>query len=174
MELVNNIELRGFITNLGKYNEGCLVGEWIDFPINEDDLKEVFERIEIDGVNYEEYFFTDWECDLDLGLGEYESIDHVNEIAEMINDLSSDDYEKLVAIMEYDTGNALEAIEYLDNYTFYHDTTLEDFAYDMVQEQYFSKETPEIFQTYFDYEAFARDLSFEGYHEVNDGVLVSC
>lgn len=174
MELVNNMELRGFITNLGKYNEGCLVGEWIDFPINEDDLKEVFKRIEIDGVHYEEYFFTDWECDIDLGLGEYESIDHVNEIAEMINDLSSDDYEKLVAIMEYDTGNALEAIEYLDNYAFYSDTTLEDLAYNMVQEQYFSKETPEIFQRYFDYEAFARDLSFEGYHEVNDGVLVCC
>ena len=92
----------------------------------------------------------------------------------MINDLSSDDYEKLVAIMEYDTGNVLEAIRYLDDYTFYPDTTLEEFTYDMVQEQYFSKGTPEIFQRYFDYEAFARDLSFEGYHEVNDGVLVCC
>lgn len=172
--MTNNLQISGYLTNLGKYNEGYLIGEWVEFPVTEEELQEVFERIGIDGERYEEYFFTDWECDIDLNLGEYENIDHINEIAEMINELSSDDYEKLVAIMEYDTGNALEAIEYLDNYTFYHDTTLEDFAYDMVQEQYFSKGTPEIFQRYFDYEAFARDLSFEGYHEVNDGVLVCC
>ena len=22
-----------FVTNLGKYNEGCLVGEWVKFPV---------------------------------------------------------------------------------------------------------------------------------------------
>ena len=30
--------LKGFITNLGKYNEGELVGEWVTFPIDEDEL----------------------------------------------------------------------------------------------------------------------------------------
>ena len=78
--MVNNMELRGFITNLGKYNEGELIGEWITFPIDEEELQEVFERI---GINeeYEEFFFTDYENNL-LGLGEYESIEHINEIAE--------------------------------------------------------------------------------------------
>ena len=33
--------MRGFITNLGKYNEGYLIGKWIDFPISEEELKEV-------------------------------------------------------------------------------------------------------------------------------------
>ena len=31
-------DIKGFITNLGKYNEGELIGEWIDFPIDEDAL----------------------------------------------------------------------------------------------------------------------------------------
>ena len=31
-----------FITNLGKYNEGELVGEWVKFPTTAEELKEVF------------------------------------------------------------------------------------------------------------------------------------
>ena len=52
--------LRGFLTNLGKYNEGDLVGEWVDLPIDEDELEDVFKRIGIsdepdeNGVYYEE------------------------------------------------------------------------------------------------------------------------
>ena len=37
-----------FITNLGKYNEGYLVGEWVKFPITNEEMQEVFKRIGID------------------------------------------------------------------------------------------------------------------------------
>lgn len=106
--MVNKMELKGFITNLGKYNEGELVGEWITFPINEEELQEVLERI---GINeeYEEFFFTDYENNL-LGLGEYESIEHINEIAEELEDIDADD-EIIDAILE--ELNEDEAIEVL-------------------------------------------------------------
>ena len=29
-----------YIANLGKYNEGYLVGDWFSFPIDEDDVAE--------------------------------------------------------------------------------------------------------------------------------------
>ena len=50
-----------FITNLGKYNEGELVGEWVKFPTTAEELKEVFKRIGIGqkddfGQPYEEWF----------------------------------------------------------------------------------------------------------------------
>ena len=69
-----------FITNLGKYNEGELIGEWATLPISEKELQELFERI---GINeeYEEYFITDYECDF-YEVGEYENIKTLNEIAE--------------------------------------------------------------------------------------------
>ena len=38
---------RAYITNLGKYNEGELVGEWVDFPIDEDEFNDILTRIEI-------------------------------------------------------------------------------------------------------------------------------
>lgn len=56
--------LKIFLTNLGKYNEGHLIGEWVSLPIDNDKLEEVKKRI---GINkhYEEMFVTDYECDID-------------------------------------------------------------------------------------------------------------
>ena len=36
-----------FITNLGKYNEGELIGEWVGFPVTPEEMQEVFKRIGI-------------------------------------------------------------------------------------------------------------------------------
>ena len=53
-----------YIANLGKYNEGYLVGAWFTFPIDEEDVKEKI------GLNeqYEEYAIYDSEnfpCELE-------------------------------------------------------------------------------------------------------------
>ena len=74
-----------FITNLGKYNEGELVGEWVKFPTTAEELKEVFKRIGIGqkddfGQPYEEWFITDYDCYVDglySKLGEYENLDEL-------------------------------------------------------------------------------------------------
>ena len=62
-----------FVTNLGKYNEGELVGEWVHFPTTEEEMKKVFERIGIGskdefGQVYEEWFITDYDCSIHGGL----------------------------------------------------------------------------------------------------------
>ena len=31
--------IEAFVTNLGKYNEGELVGEWVHFPTTEEEMK---------------------------------------------------------------------------------------------------------------------------------------
>ena len=69
-----------FITNLGKYNEGFLVGEWVKFPVTNEEMQAVFRRIGI-GRRYEEWFITDYDCpDAAIGkvLGEYESLSELN------------------------------------------------------------------------------------------------
>ena len=40
-------DFEAFVTNLGKYNEGMLVGEWVKFPTTEEEMQKVFERIGI-------------------------------------------------------------------------------------------------------------------------------
>lgn len=77
-------ELTGFITNLGKYVEGYLIGKYITFPIDETELEKVLEEI---GINetYEEWFFTDYDGEYPTQvydmLGEYTSITELNKIA---------------------------------------------------------------------------------------------
>ena len=97
-----------YLTNLGKYNEGELVGEWVSLPVDEEELNAVFDRIMIChddkmyydevGCPYEEYFITDYECDF-CQIGEYEDLDSLNEMAEELESLD-DDQEEIVKITE--------------------------------------------------------------------------
>lgn len=47
-----------FITNLGRYNEGDLVGEWVKFPTTPEELQNVFDRIGIGSKDEFEYVGT--------------------------------------------------------------------------------------------------------------------
>jgi antirestriction protein len=165
--------LRGFITNLGKYNEGELVGEWIDFPISDEELEKAKERIGIN-ENYEEWFFTDYESDFDVTdfLGEYESIDHLNEIAEALNSIEEDGMKEAVDAVISEGYDVLDAIEKVSN----GDVIMFDDIYnDMSNEEeaigyYFvdavggveelDKKTREM---YIDYAALGRDVRIEYY-----------
>ena len=71
-----------YIANLGKYNEGYLVGAWFTFPIDEEDVKEKI------GLNerYEEYAIHDTD-NFPVTIGEYVSIEELNEMYEMIEEL---------------------------------------------------------------------------------------
>ena len=83
-----------FVTNLGKYNEGMLVGEWVKLPTTDEEMQKVFERIGIGkqdefGQPDEEWFITDYECPIygvQKMLGEYESLDKLNYLAALIDD----------------------------------------------------------------------------------------
>lgn len=164
-------EMKAYITNLGKYNEGCLVGKWIDFPIDEDDFTNELESIGVkENTMYEEWFITDYDCSLfDMydAFGEYPNIDDINEVAEALEDNESE-FTALMEVYSY-----TDALKYLksENYTFYEGMTLEDVAYELVEECY---NLPEIAQRYFDYKAFARDLGYDGYCETSTGVIYTC
>ena len=54
--------LSAYVTNLGKYNEGELVGKWLDFPTTQTKINTVLKEIGIDGIRYEEIFITDYEA----------------------------------------------------------------------------------------------------------------
>ena len=97
-----------FMTNLGKYNEGFLVGEWVKFPVTNEEMQAVFRRIGI-GRRYEEWFITDYDCpDAAIGkvLGEYESLSELNYLAGQIMELrESDDFWRAVLDLGENTGS---------------------------------------------------------------------
>ena len=163
-----------FITNLGKYNEGELVGEWVKFPTAAEELKEVFKRIGIGqkdgfGQPYEEWFITDYDCYVDglySKLGEYENLDELNYLASKLDEMDQSDYAKFQAAMEIGdyTSNLQEIInltENLDCYEIY--PNIED--YDDLGRYYLEElevsKVPAHLQNYIDYEAYGRDVALE-------------
>ena len=152
---------------MAKYLDSELVGQWIDFPIDEDELAEVLEEIGID-EEHEEFFFTDWETDypeITKSLGQFESIEDVNDWAEGIDFY---DASFIAAIIEATGCDLQEALDNADNVTFYEGYTLEEVAENIVEDCY---DLPEIAERYFDYEAFARDLGYDGYTETEYGTV---
>ena len=163
-----------FITNLGKYNEGALVGEWVKFPTTAEELKKVFERIGIGskdefGQTYEEWFITDYDCYVD-GLydllGEYANLDELNYLASKLDDMSQDEYERFQAAMEIGdhTGSIQELInltENLDCYDVYPDIHDHDDLGRYYIEELDAMQVPEHLRNYIDYEAYGRDIALE-------------
>ena len=91
-------EMRIYIANLGKYNEGELVGAWFTPPV---DFEEVKERI---GLNdeYEEYAIHDYE--LPFEIDEYTPIEEVNRLCEMVEDLPEYIQEELSELPDKETS----------------------------------------------------------------------
>ena len=163
-----------FITNLGKYNEGELVGEWVKFPTTAEEMKEVFKRIGIGqrddfGQPYEEWFITDYDCYVDGlydKLGEYENLDKLNYLASKLDEMSDSEYAQFQAGMEMgDHCGSLQEIinltENLDCYEVY--PHIED--YDDLGRYYIEElevmQIPEHLQNYIDYEAYGRDVAMD-------------
>lgn len=155
-----------YLTNLGKYNEGCLMGEWVKLPIPKDKLQDVLTRI---GINerYEEYFITDYETLLsNLHISEYASINDLNELAERIEGLADHDYEKLAAVLECESSMSiaeiLELIDELDSFDL-----LAEVEDDEALGEYYADigcifhNIPDHIQRYFDFESYGRDIRLE-------------
>ena len=163
-----------FITNLGKYNEGELVGEWVKFPTTAEEMKEVFKRIGIGqkddfGNPYEEWFITDYDCYVDGlydKLGEYENLDELNYLASKLDEMSDSEYAQFQAGMEMgDHCGSLQEIinltENLDCYEVYpHIADYDDLGRYYIEELEVMQ-VPEHLQNYIDYEAYGRDVAMD-------------
>lgn len=133
-----------------------------------------------EGVTVAEYIIPTW--NFEEGCNELDArdfanienidIDTVNEWAKRLADVDNKgDMQVLQAIAEAeggDIGDVLDTYE-RDNYTFYIGMSLEDVAYEIVDNCY---DLPEFATRYFDYEAFARDLGYDGYTETSTGVIL--
>ena len=168
--------IEAYITNLGKYNEGKLVGEWVRFPTTEEKMKKVFERIGIEpgapdgyGGHYEEWFITDYDCYVPglmeaARLGEYENLDELNFLASKIMELDDCELDRFEAAMEVadETGSGKDIINLIDNpekYEVYPGIENdEDLGHYYIEELGSIHLTDEV-RDYFDYEAYGRDIA---------------
>lgn len=185
---MSDFELQAFVTNLGKYNEGELVGEWVSFPVTPEEMRAVLDRIGIGhpddfGVPYEEVFITDYDTDLygvSGELGEYENLDKLNYLASRLEELSPDELEKYKAILESadvpESGidGLINLTFNLDRYDIYPDISdEEDLGRYYVEESgIYDTKAMGALANYIDYEAFGRDVALdEGGHFTDHGYI---
>ena len=138
-------------------NEGYLVGAWFTFPIDEEDVKEKI------GLNeqYEEYAIHDTD-NFPIAIGEYVSIEELNEMYEMIEELPDYIVECLDEFISH-FGTLEEVVEHKDDIYYYPDCeTMTDVAYYYIDELQALGDIPASLQNYIDYEAYGRDLDMGG------------
>ena len=166
--------LEAYITNLGKYAEGQLVGETLKFPTTAEEVQSLLKRIGVDGVRYEEIFITSFDGDV-LGLhehlGEYEDLDELNHLAHLLSDLEQDELEKFEAVIdsgEY-TGSVKDLInltQNLDCFDFEPGIKSDEELGRLYVLDFGAVQVPESLIDYIDYEAFGRDarINDSGYY----------
>lgn len=154
------------VTNLGKYNEGVLAYERVQFPTDAETVQAALKKIGIDGIRYEEIFIADYDGSMPQlykHLGEYESIDELNHLACVLSELDEDGLKMFEAVMdsgEYTSSvkDLINLAQNLDAYIFYPEIDSEEALGRMYLLEVDGSQVPEHLIDYIDYEAYGRDV----------------
>lgn len=147
------IELKVFIQNAGI--NGVANGEWIQLPMDQDELKEIVKK-------HGDFIIGSYE-----GF-EVKELDNIFEINQTLLDYGEEvNADELEALMEFSTDGLVIDIESIvqGSVGFHRFDNMVDFARHYVEEHgWKGKEIPEELHDYMDYDKIARELSFMGYN----------
>ena len=144
-----------YITNLGKYSEGQLVGETLKFPATTEEVQSLLKNIGVDGVRYEEFFITAFDGDV-MGLYDYLTLEAV---------LNKGDHTSSVA-------DIINLVHNLDCYDLHPGVTDDETLGRIYVEDMELLDVPDNVLPYFDFEAYGRDMRInEGGHFAPTGYL---
>lgn len=163
--MTNLLNAQIYVANLGKYNEGTMVGEWFDLPISYEEIAPVI------GLNaqYEEILICDTD-NVPFKVWEYENLESINEKYEALQGLDATEIEAVTEAFENGYFSSYEeSIEAMKNgdIILHHDCReMEDVAMEYIDMIGGVSQLSESNKTgYFDTASFIRDLEIEGFFE---------
>lgn len=149
-------DIKVFIANLGKYNEGKIVGAWFTPPITSEDLKE---KLELNN-RYEEYMVQ--ACEGPVTFSEFSTISEINEAAEALEELKGTEiYPAIEDLVREWYSDIVELAEHKDDIACYHVANMTELAEELVGQGWFGDIPPQV-ENYIDYTKVGRDLGIEG------------
>lgn len=156
------MKIDAYFSNLGKYTEGGDEADWISLPLTQEDFAKVCHRIGLNGIDYKEYFFPEYDTDiagLDDTLPEYTNISALNYCAACIRRLDKPSLHKLEAILlarDYtsDPADVITICQNLDAFDFYPDITTEEELGRYCVDDLKLLQINEKISRYFDYEQY--------------------
>lgn len=149
-----------YVADLAAYNDGDLIGEWIDAAQDPSEIQaEINQMLSESPYSGEEWAIHDSEG-FGFSVGEFASLEEVSMLARLIEDLG----EPFQALYEYDSYLADSYDEWRvlveDGYLGHYET-MNDYAEEYLNDIGIFSGVDDILRTYFDYDAFARDLEIE-------------
>lgn len=173
--------LKLYITDLSAYNNGFLVGEWITLPMSGKELYLAIQQVLSEGeyvcqsdVTHEEIFITDYEwVGLELfNVGEYDSPWDANDDVGKLSELSESNQKAVAFLLNQQiTYDVDDAIGKADDVIIHENQTLEDVAYELLQEYYEVDKLPPLIANHIDYKGVAKELDYDGTYFEVDGVV---
>ena len=155
-----------YLTNLGKYNEGYLLGKWVSLPMDSDELETVADSLR--DPQHEELFVTDFENDYGVEVKEFYGYEELNELAERLEEQAYNwSAEIVAAVVDYygDTADALDVLERGSLYVYDACYTMEEVAARYCEECGVLDSVTEHLRYYFDFDLFGRDMELEGHFQ---------
>lgn len=139
-------------------------GEWVTLPTSDSDIDAAIERAQEgpDGEFYEEVMIAD----TTFGAGADIEYMDPHEVNEYISDFENSGYDKDFIHTLIDDLGFEQAANEIDDVEYYEDVNDEqDLGYAVVEALGGVENLdPDTLQSYFNYESFGRDLTFEGYN----------
>ena len=173
--------LKIYLTDLQSYNEGNLVGRWLELPLTPFELSQAVSEVLTEGEaisgseNHEEYFITDWEYnsyefhDID----EYENIYDLNDQLQSLRFKSDHELKAIEFLVSQGIVDSIDDAMIKAEYVIIHEnSTMTHIAYEMMQDCYEADRLPSLIANNIDYEAIGRELTYDGYYyEVGSDVF---
>jgi antirestriction protein len=182
-------QIRVYVANLGKYNEGEIIGDWLNLPTTHNKIKNFLKNQVGLNSQYEEYCIHDYE--LDFNLGEYENLYDLNLLAVVLEQMSETEKTVVAAYCNYnglkDTQHILNVCHQTNDIAYVEldanalgskeeklgYTTIDEINTDL-------KTTLEQCQIgtslsaydYFDFEKYGRDLSINEGYFATDNIFI--
>ncbi|CAA6803884.1 MAG: Unknown protein [uncultured Sulfurovum sp.] len=164
--------LRVFITDLAAYNNGYLVGEWVNLPMEKEELELSIKDILSQGEkvckygSHEEYFITDyeWEDVTVFSIQEYDNPYLLNEKLTLLTEkVDSVQYKNVKTLLENElVENFEDAIANVDKLIVYENSTMKDVAMQYIEEFVDLNGYHSLIVNHIDYEGIGRDLEIQG------------